>query len=334
SGDSLLTIINDILDFSSVEAGKLHFESVDFDVVQVLEATVELLAPQAAAKGLEVASLVEWQVPSAIKGDPGRLRQVLTNLLMNAIKFTETGDVFVRVALERQTTQDIVLKFDVSDTGIGVPSAAQPRLFEAFSQADGSTTRRYGGTGLGLAICKRLVDLMGGEIDVESEPGRGSTFWFTRTLEQGGEAAAPPPPLPSPPHARRVLIVDDKATNRTILAHQVAAWGMVSDSAADGPGALGLLHEARAAGQPYDLAILDMQMPVMDGLTLARVIKVDPLLRTTPLVLLTSLNQRGGTAELQEAGVIAWLTKPVHQAQLYNCLALALGAERVSAPPE
>ena len=339
SADTLLTVINDILDFSKIEAGKMALETVACDVRQAVEEVADLLAEAASSKELELATLVEPAVPPLLYGDPARLRQILTNLVGNAVKFTERGEVVVRVGLaEGQPPGDgegrVVLRFEVRDTGIGIAPAVRPYLFDAFSQADGSTTRRYGGTGLGLAICKRLVDLMGGEIGLESEPGQGSTFWFTVPFERRDEAAAPLPAPRTPLYGRRVLIVDDNATNRTILAHQVAAWGMASEVAADAPSALARLREAVAAGQPFDLAVLDMQMPDFDGLSLARAIKKDPALQGTPLVLLTSLAQRSSSADLGRAGIAAWLTKPVRQSQLYDCLAMALGAEIAPATPE
>ncbi|HZS02457.1 MAG TPA: response regulator [Chloroflexota bacterium] len=322
SADALLTIINDILDFSKVEAGKLSLETIDCDVRQVTEEVADLLAGEAQRKGLELVTTVAPAVPRGLLGDPGRLRQVLTNLLGNAVKFTERGEVVLRATLASQDDAAATVRFEVRDTGIGIAPESCARLFEAFAQADGSTTRKYGGTGLGLAISKRLVELMGGQIGVESEPGRGSRFWFTMRLERGEEPWADSPER-TDLRGLRVLIVDDNATNRTILEHQLAAWGMVSGSAASGPEALGLLRAA-AAEAPYELAILDMQMPEMDGLMLGAAIKADPTLAGTRLVLLTSLGQRGPTAETQAAGIAACLTKPVRQSHLYDCLATVM----------
>jgi len=335
SGEHLLDIINDILDFSKIEAGKLDLEVIAFDLRTLVEDVGALLAENAHVKGLELSTLVEAEVPTALRGDPGRLRQILTNLVGNAIKFTEQGEVVVRVGLaesEDVTPEGTVsLRFAVRDTGIGMTPAQCANLFQPFSQADCSTTRKYGGTGLGLAICKELAVLMQGTIEVESTPGQGTCFWFTARLVRQAAPAVPPVASWSILEHRRVLIVDDHAANRAILEHQTGTRGMLPESVADGEQALARLRMAVKAGTPFDMAILDMRMPGMDGWTLARQIKADPTICGVRLVMLTSFSQRGDARAAQSVGFDAYLTKPVRQAHLYDCLSLVLGSPSVSA---
>ena len=334
SGNSLLTIINDILDFSKIEAGKMDIENIDFDLRLAVEDTVALLAGRAHKKGLELASLVDYNIPNEVRGDPGRLRQILTNLLGNAIKFTEEGEVVLRVSLRNQTAETAEVCFEVSDTGIGMTPEQQERLFESFSQADTSTTRRYGGTGLGLAISKQLVGLMGGEISLESESGAGSTFSFVIPLEKQVEDSISLPVFRGDLQGLKVLTVDDNETNRRILHEQLSSWGTMSTGTENSHTGLKTLRTAAAEGEPYDLAILDMQIPEMDGLQLAHTIKQDPDISSTRLVLLTSMGQRGDSEETRKAGIEAYLTKPVRQSELYDALAAIIGvAENPSDMP-
>jgi PAS domain S-box-containing protein len=275
SADSLLTIINDILDFSKIEAGKLHFERLDFDLRHTVESTVELLAERAQSKKIELLSLVDSDVLTLVNGDAGRIKQVLLNLVGNAVKFTERGEVTVCATKESESETHITVRFAVRDTGIGISEEEQRRLFQAFVQADGSTTRKYGGTGLGLAISKQIVEMMGGEIGIESASGKGSTFWFVVKLKKQS-AAAVVAAAPAPRrdlNGLRVLIVDDNATNRKILRHQTASWGMIPVEAESGSDALEMLGASVQSGEPFDVALLDLMMPGMDGFELARAVK-------------------------------------------------------------
>ena len=330
SGENLLMIINDILDFSKIEAGALRLENVDFNLQTEVEEAVQLLAGRAYDKGLELTGFVEPEVPRFVKGDPFRIRQVLTNLLGNAIKFTERGEVNLQASLQDAEDGSLTVRFSVTDTGIGLTNEQQQRLFQSFSQADTSTTRKYGGTGLGLAISKQLAEMMGGEIGVVSNPQEkpGSTFWFSvRLEEQPLKDRGAPSVLRSDLRSLKTLVVDDSATNRDILYRQLVSWGIRPDTAEDGFEALRALQKARqSSAGAYDLAILDMQMPEMDGLELARRIKEDPDLSPTRLVMLTSIGDRGDGEKIRAAGIEAYLTKPVRQSELYNALAAVMGS--------
>ena len=340
SGRTLLAIINDILDFSKIEAGRLELEMVSFDLRELVEDTAALLAGRAHEKGLDLISDLPLELPQKVKGDPVRLRQLLVNLVGNAIKFTEQGEVVIRLRVTIKDEQAPRLRFEIKDTGIGIPREAQAKIFDSFTQADSSTNRRYGGTGLGLAISRRLVELMGGEIGVESVPGAGSRFWFTVPL-QHRVAGTRPSWLARQDllHGARVLIVDDNATNREILWHQVTAWGIGSDMADGGVAALALLRAAVARGAAFDLAILDLRMPGMDALELAQHIRADSGLAALKLLLLTSGGFDLNPAEVTRVGIQAVLHKPVRQSELYKTLyrLLSAAAEAISqrslAPP-
>ncbi|MDQ3896860.1 MAG: response regulator [Actinomycetota bacterium] len=328
AGEGLLSIINGILDFSKIEAGKIELEQVDLDLRDVVEESVGLLAGAAAAKGIDLAAWCYPNLPTAVQGDPVRLRQILLNLVGNAVKFTEQGQVVVQARPLEVDDASVVARFDVIDTGIGIDAASYDRLFVSFSQADTSTTRRYGGTGLGLALVKRLVDLMGGEVGVESEPGRGSTFWFSVRLARCPEAT-PPPVLPPSLAGVRALVVDDNATNCLILGQQLAAWGVRPDTAQDAHHALELLRSAAEAGDRYGVAVVDMQMPGTDGLGLAEAITADPTVAGIPVIVLSSAGSVAA-APRAEAGIAASLMKPVRQSDLHDALVRALAP----APPE
>ena len=327
SGETLLTLINDILDFSKIEAGKLEFETIDFDLRTTLEDTLDLLAGPAGTKQLELVGLVAATVPTALQGDPGRLRQILMNLVGNAIKFTPRGEVVVQIQGLEETPDTVTLRVEVRDTGIGIAPEAQANLFQPFSQADSSTTRQFGGTGLGLAISKQLVEQMGGTLGVESSPGQGSTFWFTACFTK----QPAPAPTRTPGNirlvGRTVCGVDDHPTNRHLLAQYFQDWCMTGSLAATPTDALALLRQAAHRGKPVELAIVDMEMPEMDGLQLARTIKADPTIAAVCLVLLTSLGRQGDALAAQEAGFSGYLTKPIRKGQLQACLETVLGYE-------
>jgi len=324
SGESLLMLINDILDFSKIEAGKLDLEILEFDLQDLLDDFAATLALKAHEKGLEFICAADPKVPSLLRGDPGRLRQILTNLAGNAIKFTHKGEVVVRVAVESETHQGVLLRFFIKDTGIGIQKEKLGILFKKFTQADTSTTRQYGGTGLGLAISKQLAELMGGQVGVDSEEGAGSNFWFTAYLEKQADCINKEISPLSDLKNTRVLIVDDNATNREILNIRLTSWGMRATSVHSGPAALLLLLQAVEKKDPYPLAVIDRQMPDMDGETLGRKIKSDERLSETRMVMLTSLGTRGDAQHFSNIGFSACLTKPVRHPELNGALCMAL----------
>ena len=325
SGENLLDLINDILDFSKIEAGKLDIDLLDFDLRTTVEDTTEMLVMAAAEAGLELICRIDPCVPSLLKGDPGRLRQIITNLAGNAIKFTSQGEVVISAEVESDAGESVMIRFSVSDTGIGIPAGRRAAIFNPFTQADDSTTRRFGGTGLGLSICKQLAELMGGEIGVESEEGKGSTFWFTACFEKQINAVQPVFERDDDISAARILVVDVNATNRMLMSALLNSWGCCYETAGDSETALILLREAVQQNNPFRIALLDQQLPCMDCSELGRRIKADPLLSSTLMIMVTSLGQRGDAAALQQIGFAGYLAKPVRQSQLYDCIALVLG---------
>lgn len=324
SGETLLTLINDILDFSKIEAGKLELEILNFDLQSLLDDFASAIAVRAQEKDLEFTCAADPDVPASLQGDPGRLRQILTNLVGNAIKFTEKGEVAVCVRALSRTDHEIELRFSVRDTGIGIPQDKIDLIFNKFTQADTSTTRQFGGTGLGLAISKQLAELMGGSIGVNSETGKGSEFWFTVRLKIQPEGVMHKIPIPANLHGVRVLVVDDNATNREILFVRMKSWGMRPKEVPDGNSALEALAAAHAEGDPYMIAVLDMHMPGMDGTMLAKAIKGDPRFRGIPLVLLTSLGERGESRRFATFGFAGYLVKPLRHSDLFNVLCATL----------
>ena len=327
SGNSLLAIINDILDFSKIEAGKFELETLDFDLRMTLEDMTDVLAIHAYEKGLEMSCLIEPEVPALLRGDPGRLRQIITNLIGNAIKFTAQGEVALHATLDNEDNDMVMIRFAVKDTGLGMPADKVDILFNPFTQADSSTTRKFGGTGLGLSISKQLCEMMGGQIGVESKEGKGSTFWFTARLNKqptGREMEITTLDNVSL-KGLRILAVDDNATNRRVVAGMLSPWECRHEEVADAKTALNRLWAAAASGDPFRIAILDMVMPEMDGEILGRMIKDDPALRDTVLVMMTSIGTRGDADRFEKAGFAVYLTKPVKRSQLFNCLMTAIG---------
>jgi PAS domain S-box-containing protein len=319
SAEALLSVINDILDFSKIEAGRLQMESYPFDLRLLIEEVNEMLAPQAEEHNLNLAVDYPLSAPRRFVGDGGRIRQVLTNLVGNAVKFTAAGSVLISVDCQVREGQRTTVRIAVEDTGIGIPEDKLGGLFQKFSQVDGSATRKFGGTGLGLAICKQLVQLMGGDIAVESRMGSGSTFWFTLPLTLDTQPDAAPIGM-AQLRGLRVLIVDDNAVNRRVLEEQTAGWGMDSRSMPRGHGVIAAMHDAQAGGQPYNFVLLDYQMPGMDGAALAEAIKSDPDLHDVPLIMLTSVGHWNEVRRMEGTWVDASLAKPVRQLHLLNTL--------------
>ena len=335
SGKGLLSIINDILDFSKIEAGKLELERVDFDLRSTVEDVVELLAERAQNKGLELVCAIPADLTTVVNGDALRLGQVLTNLVGNAIKFTEQGEVVVRVSGVEETGDKAMLKFEVIDTGPGINEEARGRIFDNFSQADGSTTRKHGGTGLGLAISKQLVQMMEGEIEVDSEVGVGSTFWFTARFAKQMRPQARPSTLRTNLEGVRALIVDQNTTNRSTLQAQLTNWGMTNRAATTPEQALEMLSQAAARGAPYDLVVLDMALPGIGSVGLARAIKANSAISKVRLLMLIPVGRHGDTREARQAGIDVYLSKPVRQSALYDSLVTCMaGPMEAPAAPQ
>ena len=327
SAAALLTVINDILDFSKVEAGKLDLEVLDMDMRDTVEDVARLLAIQAHAKGLEVIALIDPGLPDSVRGDAGRLRQVLLNLGGNAVKFTQQGEVSIECKVAQKDDRGTLIRCEIRDTGMGIPASRVDALFTAFTQVDSSTTRRFGGTGLGLSIVKRLVELMGGEVGVSSEEGVGSTFWFTARLGVAQEAAKARPAPPIELRGQRIVIVDDNMTNRKVLLGQLSLCGMDAACASSADEALSLMRIAATSGRPFEVALIDHQMPGCDGATLGKTILAEPALRGARLILLTSSGQRGDGRLFSELGFAGYLLKPVTHRDLTDCLMLVLGTQ-------
>ena len=327
SASALLTVINDILDFSKVEAGKLDLEMLDMDIRDTVEDAARLLAIQAHAKGLEVIALIDPGLPALVRGDAGRLRQILLNLGGNAVKFTQKGEVSIECKVAHKDEKGVVVRCEVRDTGMGIPAARVDALFTAFTQVDASTTRRFGGTGLGLSIVKRLVELMGGEVGVSSTEGAGSTFWFTARFGMAHETAKPRPAPPMALRGQRIIVVDDNMTNRKVLMGQLSLCGMDAVCASSADEALSLMRHAAAAGRAFEVALLDHQMPGCNGATLGKTIHTEEALRGARLILLTSSGQRGDARLFSDLGFAAYLLKPVTHRDLTDCLTMVLGTQ-------
>ncbi len=328
SAEALLSIINDILDFSKIEAGKLDLEMIDFDLRTTLEDMGDMLALKAHEKGLEYVCMIHHDIPSLLNGDPGRLRQIMVNLADNAVKFTDKGEVVVRAVLEKEDETHATIRFSVTDTGIGISQESIECLFDHFSQIDSSTTRKYGGTGLGLAISKQLTKMMGGEIGIESQEGKGSKFWFTAVFRKQLQNKDDRNAYQENIRGKHILIVDDNETNQCVLQEQLTSWGCRHKAVSSGMAALEVLRSAMIDNDSFEIAIIDMQMPEMDGEILGQKIKQDADLKTTKLVMMTSVGKRGDARRFEDIGFAAYLTKPVKQSQFYDCLALVTGIQK------
>jgi signal transduction histidine kinase/DNA-binding response OmpR family regulator len=330
AGQSLMTIINDVLDFSKIEAGKLILDHSPFSLMTVMETAADLLAVQARQKGLALMTFIEPDLPLHVFGDAGRLRQILLNLLSNAVKFTEKGHVLLRIEGIATSAEEVQVRFSVIDTGIGISQVDRKRLFQPFTQADGSTTRKYGGTGLGLAICKRLTELMGGAIGVASEPGQGTTFWFTTRLERNLGVTGGVSATLADLEGLRVLVVDESSAHIETLESYLNSWRMRPTAVSTGAQALSELRAAASNGR-FDLVISGLELPDMDGFALRRAMQREPATADTPAILLTAFDERGQGEQALLAGFSAYLLKPMHQSQLFDALANVM-ATRASRP--
>ncbi|HEX6092074.1 MAG TPA: response regulator [Dongiaceae bacterium] len=331
--EALLTLINDILDYSKFEAGKLTLENIDYNLADLIEGVGQLHGPKAHAKGIDLAVFIEPEVPEWVCGDPGRLRQVLLNLVGNAIKFTEIGGVAVEASvIGRREDGSLTLRFEITDSGIGIAPDAVPRLFRKFTQADSSTTRKFGGSGLGLAISKQLINAMGGDIGVDSTPGKGSRFWFTVKLSQGQEHPMRQAATVAALKGFRALVVDDNEVNRLIFRKQLGVWGMTVQSVANGQEAFAALDEALARGAPFHIALIDQMMPEMDGVELGRRLRDETRFSATKLILATSLGVRGLLARAETSGFAIAVSKPVAQSRLYECVTQLCGVDAPALP--
>ncbi|MEQ8224600.1 MAG: response regulator, partial [Candidatus Eremiobacterota bacterium] len=325
SASSLLSVINDILDFSKIEAGKLEFDSINFNLCKTVEDILDTMALPAYEKGLTFACHIDDRTPLNLKGDPGRLCQVIYNLVNNAIKFTSKGEVVLRITPEEVTEDKAKIRFSVTDTGIGIEKDKLDKLFRSFSQVDSSSTRKYGGTGLGLAISRRLSEMMGGTIGVESEKDNGSTFYFTSVFQREGNGKEA---LCEDIRDRRILVVDDNKTNRFVLMNYLRYYGCYCEEAEDGFTALDKLQEAKNSGKPFDVAIIDMEMPGMDGSALGKKIKSDSVLKNTAMILLSSICRYGDMLLMKGAGFSSYLTKPVKREEVHRAIAVSLGMRK------